>query len=127
MYTFGYRRVETITGFVNALALVFASFAIVWEACARLMFPQDLNPEGLLIVSFLGLLVNIVGIFAFNHGGVQHGHGHDCSSHAAHDHKEHKNHDGHNHGNNSDHYIDVQSIFTGLSNPLMHGRRFFLL
>jgi zinc transporter 5/7 len=33
-----------------------------------------INPENMLTVSILGLLVNIVGIFAFDHGGMGHGH-----------------------------------------------------
>ncbi|KAI8915983.1 cation efflux protein [Gorgonomyces haynaldii] len=79
-YTFGFKRVETLTGFVNALALFFASGNIVWEAIERLYEPQKLKTDSLLLVSVLGLLVNIVGIFAFNHGhapGEDCGHGHD--------------------------------------------------
>ena len=82
-YSYGYGRVETLTGFVNALALVFASGNIMWEALERLFFEQqELKPDNLLLVSVMGLLVNIVGIFAFDHGGA-HGHA------------------GHSHGNNS--------------------------
>ena len=74
-YSYGYGRVETLTGFVNALALVFASGSIMWEALERLVFEQqELKPDNLLLVSVLGLLVNIVGIFAFDHGGAAHGH-----------------------------------------------------
>lgn len=54
-----YSRVETMTGFVNALALVFASGNIVWEAIERLINPEELASDKLLVVSFLGLLVNI--------------------------------------------------------------------
>jgi zinc transporter 5/7 len=88
IYSFGYKRVETLTGFINALLLVFASyiryfyyrFAIVWEAIIRLIYPEEINPENMLTVSILGLLVNIVGIFAFDHGGMGHGHqGKPCS------------------------------------------------
>lgn len=78
-YSYGYGRVETLTGFINALALVFASGNIMWEAVERLLFEsQPLEPDNLLTVSVLGLLVNIVGIFAFDHGGA---HGHAGHSH----------------------------------------------
>lgn len=41
-----------------------------------------MNTHRLLFISFVGLLVNLVGIFAFNHGHA-HGHSHD---HHGHDH-----------------------------------------
>ncbi|KAJ2996401.1 hypothetical protein HDV02_006550 [Globomyces sp. JEL0801] len=55
-YTYGYGRVETLTGFINALALLFASGSIMWEAVERLYSPQTLNTENLMVVSILGLL-----------------------------------------------------------------------
>ncbi|KAJ3007998.1 hypothetical protein HKX48_008827, partial [Thoreauomyces humboldtii] len=59
-YTYGYARVETLTGFVNALALLFASWNIMWEACERLLHPEGIHrTTELLIVSILGLLVNL--------------------------------------------------------------------
>ena len=39
-YTYGYGRVETLTGFVNGLALVFASMNIMWEAIERIIEPR---------------------------------------------------------------------------------------
>lgn len=58
-YTLGFSRVETLAGFVNALALFFASGNIVWEAMERLWNPQELASDKLLLVSFLGFLVNL--------------------------------------------------------------------
>ncbi|EGF84490.1 hypothetical protein BATDEDRAFT_4771, partial [Batrachochytrium dendrobatidis JAM81] len=78
-YTYGFGRVETMTGFVNALLLVFASFHIIWEAIERFYQPEIKEAQSLLVVSILGFLVNLVGIFAFDHGGVlgsHHGHDH---------------------------------------------------
>ena len=74
-----YGRVETMTGFVNTLLLVYASLSIMWEAVERVMDPPEINTENLLAVSVAGFLVNLVGIFAFEHGGHGHGggdHGH---------------------------------------------------
>lgn len=121
-YTYGYRRVETLVGFVNALALVFASGNIVWEAIGRLMIPQKLNQDNLMLVSVLGLLVNIVGIFAFDHGGMHSHHGHDHSGHShgheSHDHSGHSH--GHNHSSNCKGHENagMSDVF---SNPLLHG------
>lgn len=41
----------------------------------RALEPPDVHHERLLPVSIAGLLVNLVGIFVFQHGG--HGHSHD--------------------------------------------------
>lgn len=67
--------------------------------------------ERLFVVSVLGLLVNLVGIYAFQHGhghshggGGGHGHGH---SHASPSHDHHSdlllNNHGHSHNNHTDH------------------------
>lgn len=137
-YSYGYGRVETLTGFVNALALVFASGSIMWEALERLVFEQqELKPDNLLLVSVLGLLVNIVGIFAFDHGGAAHGHaGH---SHGRHSlpyplylltgsllvHKPNLGHDSdssHSHSHDhSGHHENHQSCSSSSQNPLMQG------
>ena len=105
VYTYGFGRVETLTGFINALALVFASFNIMWEAIERIFDPQELGTDNLLLVAVLGLLVNIVGIFAFDHGGSVGRKGHDCGH--DHSHSDH-NHSHHNHSH-------------GGKNPLMQG------
>ncbi|KAJ3203749.1 hypothetical protein HDU67_009972 [Dinochytrium kinnereticum] len=61
-FTYGYGRVETLTGFANALALVFASLGIIWEGLERLFDPPSIKMDNLLTVSVLGFLVNI-GMF----------------------------------------------------------------
>jgi zinc transporter 5/7 len=75
--------VEILTGFLNCAALFFAAGTIVFEAIERLFEPQDIKGEKLFLISVLGLLVNIVGIFAFDHGGMHHHHHH--HDHAHHD------------------------------------------
>ena len=52
-------RVETLTGFSNALALLLASGNIIWEAVERMWDPTEIKTEELLIVSILGFLVNM--------------------------------------------------------------------
>jgi zinc transporter 5/7 len=111
-YTYGYGRVETLTGFINALALVFASGNIIWEAVERFFNPEELLTDNLLLVSVLGLLVNIVGIFAFDHGGSvgkkHHDCGHDHHDHG-HSHKHSHGHDHHGHNHGHDHGHDHHS------------------
>jgi zinc transporter 5/7 len=58
-WPFGFHRVETMAGFVNALALFFASGHILMEAAERLWEPVELKTGRLMVVAFLGLIVNI--------------------------------------------------------------------
>ncbi|KAL5273668.1 SLC30A7 family protein [Megaselia abdita] len=78
-YSYGYVRAEVIAGFVNSLFLVFIAFFILSEGVERLIEPPEVKHERLFVVSVLGFLVNLVGIYAFNHGG--HGHSHGGGSH----------------------------------------------
>lgn len=93
-YSFGYVRAEVLAGFVNGLFLLFIAFFIMSEAVERAIEPPEVKHERLFVVSVLGFLVNMVGIYAFQHGhshGGSHGHSHGNKSH------------GHSHGNHG-HY-----------------------
>jgi len=92
-YSYGYVRAETLAGFINGLFLLFISFFIFSEAVERLVEPPEVKHERLLVVSVLGFLVNLVGIFVFQHGGAGHGHSHD----GGHGHSHDGGH-GHSHG-----------------------------
>jgi len=88
-FSFGYVRAEVLAGFINGLFLIFISFFIFSEAVERLVEPPEVKHERLLVVSVLGFLVNLVGIFIFQHGGAGHGHSHDDGhghSHGGHGH-----------------------------------------
>ncbi|CAG8614461.1 9379_t:CDS:10, partial [Ambispora gerdemannii] len=62
-FTYGYGRIETLSGFANGIFLVLISIFILFEALARLIDPPEMNTDRLLLVSFLGLIVNLVGIY----------------------------------------------------------------
>ncbi|XP_072051405.1 zinc transporter 7-like [Amphiura filiformis] len=89
-FSYGYVRAEILAGFINGLFLLFIAFFIFSEAVERIVEPPEVRHERLFVVSVLGFAVNLVGIFAFQHGG--HGHSHGGSSNGdAHGH-------GHSHG-----------------------------
>ena len=111
-FSYGYVRAETLAGFINGLFLLFISFfifsevkseyfllnyviynLIISQAVERLVEPPEVKHERLLVVSVLGFLVNLVGIFVFQHGGAGHGHSHD----GGHGHSHDGGH-GHSHG-----------------------------
>ncbi|XP_051980483.1 zinc transporter 7-like [Xyrauchen texanus] len=109
-FSYGYVRAEVLAGFVNGLFLIFTAFFIFSEGVERALEPPDVHHERLLPVSIAGLLVNLVGIFVFQHGGHGHshgdeGHGHSHSlfngsvghGHGGHGHSHESKH-GHDHG-----------------------------
>ncbi|KAH9840123.1 cation efflux protein [Rhodofomes roseus] len=79
-YTYGYGRIETLSGFANGIFLILISVFIIFEAIQRLLDPPEMNTNQLLLVSSLGLGVNLFGMFAMgghhHHGGHSHSHGH---------------------------------------------------
>lgn len=69
------------------------------EAIERTFEPPEVHHERLFVISVLGFIVNLVGIFVFQHGGqagCSHSHSHSHShehhhNHHLHDHKHHDN------------------------------------
>ncbi|XP_015780431.1 PREDICTED: zinc transporter 5-like [Acropora digitifera] len=116
-FSYGYGRVEVLSGFVNGLFLVVISVFVFVAGLQRLYDPPKVSTERLLVVSVGGLVVNLVGIFAFshahshgassshghsNHGHSNHGHSHHGHSHHGHSHHGHSHH-GHSHHGHSHH------------------------
>ncbi|XP_031167886.1 zinc transporter 7 isoform X2 [Sander lucioperca] len=107
-FSYGYVRAEVLAGFVNGLFLIFTAFFIFSEGVERALEPPDVHHDRLLPVSIAGLLVNLVGIFVFQHGGHGHSHGEEGHGHShslfngsanhRHSHGGHQSkHDGHGH------------------------------
>ncbi|KAK5643063.1 hypothetical protein RI129_006908 [Pyrocoelia pectoralis] len=75
--TFGWARAEVLGALVNAVFLVALCFSITVEACKRFIETTEIHdPQLLLTVGVIGLIVNVIGLFLFQeHGGSQHSHG----------------------------------------------------
>jgi len=58
--TFGYLRFEIIASFVNGLALAIIAIGILVEGIDRFIQPQNIDFELMLIISSIGLIVNLV-------------------------------------------------------------------
>ena len=85
-YTFGYRRAEILSGLYNGIFLIFFAVNVFIESIERIYEPQKIEGSNLLLVSVLGLGINVVGLIFFHehaHGGHS-----DCS---------HSGHSGHSH------------------------------
>eukprot|EP00727_Mastigamoeba_balamuthi_P006092 m51a1_g2101 putative zinc transporter 5 (774) ;mRNA; r:1590816-1595155 len=90
-FSYGYGRMQVLSGFVNGVLLVFIAFFVCIESLHRFFDEAEMKTERLFLVSFLGFLVNLFGVFAFHqHGGEECDHHHHCHDHEhchEHDHK----------------------------------------
>ncbi|MBD1382831.1 cation diffusion facilitator family transporter [Metabacillus arenae] len=66
--TFGYKRFEILAAFINGITLIAISIYIFWEAYKRILSPPEVISGGMLIVSFIGLVVNIAAAFILMRG-----------------------------------------------------------
>lgn len=75
--TFGWARAEVLGALINAVFLVALCFSITVESIKRFIDLEKIhNPENVLIVGFIGLLVNLVGLCLLYDSGHGHSHGH---------------------------------------------------
>lgn len=61
-HTFGYKRAEVISAFLNGLALFFISLFILYESYTRLHETVQIQSGLMFIVSVSGLCINIIGL-----------------------------------------------------------------
>ncbi|OJA09769.1 hypothetical protein AZE42_01489 [Rhizopogon vesiculosus] len=100
-FTYGFGRIETLSGFANGIFLILISVFIVFEAVQRILDPPEMTTNQLLLISSLGLGINLFGMYAMGgHHHHHHGHSHDHGhSHQHHSHNGHAHHDhAHVHG-----------------------------
>lgn len=62
-YTFGYKRAEILTAFINSAILVGVSMFLVVEAYRRFMEPRPIEAGIMLPVAVVGLLANLLSVF----------------------------------------------------------------
>ena len=67
--TFGYRRIEILAATINVVTLIVIAVFIVIEAARRLQNPPEVATAGMLAISTLGLVVNIVVALCMLRGG----------------------------------------------------------
>ncbi|KAH9993673.1 cation efflux family-domain-containing protein [Russula compacta] len=117
-FTYGYGRIETLSGFANGIFLILISIFIIFEAIQRLLDPPEMNTNQLLLVSTVGLVINLFGMLAMGghaHHGHSHSHGHGHAHHHEHDHHHHDHvHDhphSHDHaGSDSEHHTHAHAL-----------------
>jgi len=66
-FSYGYNRVEILSGFANGAFLIFVSFFLFVESVERILEPPELHSHGRVIpIAFVGLVINVVGIIFFS-------------------------------------------------------------
>lgn len=58
--TYGYRRFEILAALINGISLIAISIYIFYEAIWRFLEPPEVASTGMLMISILGLIVNLI-------------------------------------------------------------------
>ncbi len=67
-HTYGWKRASILAAFINALLLLMAMGALVWEALQRLGDPQPIAPVTVMVVAGIGIVVNTATALLFMRG-----------------------------------------------------------
>ncbi len=67
--TYGYKRFEVLAAVLNGATLMVIAGCIVYEAIERFTHPAEVASTGMLIISFVGLLVNVLVAWIMMRGG----------------------------------------------------------
>ncbi|MDA1476342.1 cation diffusion facilitator family transporter [Bacillus changyiensis] len=66
--TYGYRRFEILAAFLNGITLLAISLYIFWEAYQRFFNPPEVASVGMIVIAFIGLLVNLAAAWVLMKG-----------------------------------------------------------
>jgi cobalt-zinc-cadmium efflux system protein len=67
-HTYGLARAEVLAAFVNGVALLLVVVFIAVESIRRLMQPQDVDGLGVMVVAFVGLVLNLAVVLILSRG-----------------------------------------------------------
>lgn len=62
-YTYGYLRYSVIGGLITTVILLVGSVGVIYNAVLRILEPQDINYNGMIIFAVVGALVNFLAAF----------------------------------------------------------------
>jgi solute carrier family 30 (zinc transporter), member 5/7 len=126
IYSYGFGRLEILSGFINGLFLVVISLFVFIEGVQRLFEPPEIKSGKLIYVSIAGLFVNLFGILVFghahSHGGSMggggddnhhHGHSHGGGSGGGHNHT-------HSHSHSHEHSHSSSSVNDNMRGVYLH-------
>lgn len=66
-FSYGFERIEILSGFANGAFLIFVSFFLFVESVERFLEPPEVHSHGRVIsIAFVGLIINGIGIVFFS-------------------------------------------------------------
>ncbi|TLQ04084.1 cation transporter [Pediococcus stilesii] len=69
--TFGYRRAEILSSYFNSIFLIIMSAMLMWEAVQRLIHPEKVNGNLMLIVAVIGFVANLASALLLHRGSSE--------------------------------------------------------
>ena len=69
--TFGYYRIEIFAALLNSLFLSILAIGVIYSAVIRLRAPPDVRVDHMVVVAFIGLIVNVVSGFLLHKGAKE--------------------------------------------------------
>jgi cobalt-zinc-cadmium efflux system protein len=67
-YTYGWRKFSILAAFLNAIFLLVATGAIMWEAVGRLMHPSEVQGSIVITIAAIGVVINTATALMFMSG-----------------------------------------------------------
>jgi cobalt-zinc-cadmium efflux system protein len=61
--TYGYKRAEILSAFINSTVLLAISIMLLFEAFKRLKSPESINGTLMITVAFIGLVANFISVY----------------------------------------------------------------
>ena len=79
-FNFGYYRADVIGTFINSVFLLFIALYIILESLERFLHPKNIVSDHILLISLIGLIVNVIGVIFLHemHGKASHSHSNNC-------------------------------------------------
>lgn len=113
-FAFGGGKVLVLGAYTSAVLLIVTAGWMVYESVLRLVNPESILPKEAMIVTFAGLLVNLLSIWLLGGDGHSHSHGHSHGHAHAHPH-------GHDHGHaHCDHQHDEKPRDLNMASAYAH-------
>ena len=69
--TFGYRRLSLLSAGFTAIVLIAGSLFVLSQAIPRLVNPEPVNAEGMVLIAIIGITINSLGFFRLKRGMSQ--------------------------------------------------------
>lgn len=67
-YTYGYKRLSLVGALMNAVVLIVGSGFIIANAVPRIFSPEPVEAKGMIILAFLGILINGAAVIRLKRG-----------------------------------------------------------